>query len=162
MQRLVPAVLVTVFLAGCFGPPDIPQDAATDTDEALPGLALSAWTDEHGERVRMHGVLVNSGQESYDIRAGCGEPWNSTLVAPDGSHVNYVQRPVEGNCAAVWDVLRPKAHLEVLYSWDFQDHDIENNVHEPVPPGNYTWVLQFSLRDRPETLETRVVVSRPS
>lgn len=150
-------LVLAILAAGCIGPPQAPADAVTATDPALQGLVLSAWTDAHGERLRMHGLLHNDGG-SYDIRYGCGEPWNSTIVAPDGAVVPYRQVMEDPKCPVLWDVLRPGAYLDILYSWDYRAHDPEAGSHVPVAPGNYTWVLQVSLRGRAEVLETQIPI----
>ncbi len=152
------AALLTFSLAGCFGSAEPPADAVTDTDEALPGLTLSAWTEMRGGRIRMLAIVHNDGPETYDIRIGCGEPWRSTLISPLGQQINFREVLEEPSCPTYWDVFRPNTDLEALYSWNFRDHDVEASTSKPVPDGIYDWVLQFTLRDRDEVLETHVPI----
>ncbi len=152
------AALLTLTLAGCIGPAEPPADAVTDSDDTLPGLTMSAWTEMRGSRMRMLAVVHNDGPETYDIRIGCGEPWRSTLVSPAGDEIHYREVLEEPSCPTYWDTLRPRTDIEALYSWNFRDHDVDNSTSVPVPDGVYDWVLQFTLRDREEVLETHVPI----
>lgn len=151
-MKWIVALLALVTLSGCLSP-DIPEDAPVAEDEALPGLKLTAWTEEIPGRTRMHGVIENHGDVSYDIRIGCGHPWTSTILSPDGQEVRFREVLEEPGCAPFWDVLAPGGDMEVQYSWDGRDHDVENDIHTQMPDGLYLWSLQFHLRDRDDFLE---------
>lgn len=146
MKRLL-ALLVAAALSGCLGPPEVPDDAVRTTDPDLPGLVLHSWLEEGDGRVRLHAVAENQGDSSFDIRDGCGHPWNVTLLSPAGQPVPFRQVEEPPGCAAFWEKLRPNQHKDVLYSWDYALHDIENATSEPAPAGNYTWAVTFELRD---------------
>ena len=154
MKRLLLAALL-VPLAGCFGPPDVPDDATVT--EGPQGLVLSSWTGMRGGRIEFHGVIENTGDEALDIRTGCGEPWTSTLVGPNGT-VPYVQVLEEPGCAAYWDALRPGAHLTFLHSWNFRGHDPEAGESWTLSGGTYAWTLRFELRDDTTALETTIAI----
>ncbi len=149
-------VLLLVPLAGCFDAP-VPDDAIETRSPDMPGLKLTTWVLEEGGRLRMHALVENLGSESYDIRIGCGHPWDSRITGPDGD-VHFREVAEESGCAAFWDVLRPKATMDTLYSWDYQDHDLEAGTSTPVPAGDYTWVLRFNLRDD-RFLESRIPIT---
>ncbi len=148
-------------LAGCVGGPDIPSDAATDTDPALEGLKLSAWTNFENGRLRMHGIVENLGDASHDIRIQCGEPWTTYIEAPDGRHIEFFEIVEEVNCVSLWDVLRPGNDIEVLYSWDYREHDLFNNTHTELLGGTYTWFLAFETRTRDEKLAVSIPIEHP-
>ncbi len=152
------AAILTLSLAGCFGPPEVPSDATIAVNDALPGLTMSAWTEDVGGRIRMLALVENDGPETYDIRVGCGEPWRSHLTSPLGEEIHYREVLEEPGCPTYWDVLRPNAELETLYSWNFKDHDLDEGTSTPVPAGVYDWILQFTLRDSDEVLETRIPI----
>lgn len=148
-------------LAGCISGPDIPADAATDTDPALDGLQLSAWTELVKGRLRMHGIVQNLGDTSHDIRIQCGEPWTTSIVAPDGRHIEFFEIVEEVNCVSLWDVLRPGNDIEVLYSWDYREHDVFNATHTELLGGTYTWNLAFETRTRDEQLAVSIPIEHP-
>lgn len=155
MKRVLP-LLAVVLLSGCFGPPTAPDHAETDRDPDLPGLKLSTWTDERAGRWRIHALVVNDSDQTYNYRVGCGHPWNVTLSGPAG-HVEFREVQEEPGCAAQWEVLRPQGHIDTLYSWDFEDHDPEAGTSEPVPNGTYVWRIEFHLRDQDVVLATEHV-----
>ncbi len=151
-------VLLLVSLAGCFGSPEPPEDAATDQRDGLPGLTLYAWTVDVGGRTRMHALVENDGPHNYDIFVACGEPWRSRIIGPDGQDVHFIEVLEEPGCAKYRDVLRPNGDIDVLYSWNYRDHDVRNSTSTPVAPGMYEWVLQFTLRESEQFLEVRVPI----
>lgn len=160
MQRLLPALLLTTLLAGCFGPPEPPESATVDTDPALPGLDFAAWTEERGGRIQLHAQVVNHHDEGYWYRVNCGHPWEVELVGPDGPvEFREVQEPA--GCAPQHEIMQPQQHIDTLYSWDYQDHDPETESAQPVAPGTYNWTIRFTVRDFDETLEASFQVEVP-
>lgn len=154
MRRLlcVLVVLAPAF-AGCFGPPEIPDDATTDSAGSL---HLSAWTQMRGERLELHAVLQNDG-ESVEIRTGCGHPWISNITGPSGT-VAYVEVQEPAGCAPYWDELRTGGHLTFLHSWDFQNHDPATGESWPAAGGAHEWSLSVQLRDDTVPLTTTIPI----
>ncbi len=151
------ALLLLVPLAGCFGTPDVPEDATVATDG---DITISGWTEMRGGRIQFHGLAQNDGHKELDIRTGCGQPWRSILTGPDG-RVDYVEVQEPSGCAAYWDVLRPGGHIEFLHSWDFRGHDPVTGKSWTLPGGEYLWRLQFWLRDDLTFVETRIPIEVP-
>lgn len=156
MRAALLLLLALSALAGCFGPPEVPDDATTATHG---GLTLGTWTQMRGERLELHGVLQNSGP-SVEIRTGCGHPWISDISGPAGS-VAYVERPPEIACPTYWDELRSGDFLTFFHSWDFQNHNRETGEAWTAPGGPHTWTLSVQLRDDSIPLTAAVPIPVP-
>lgn len=153
MSRAVVALLIVVGLSGCFAPPEAPDDALVVMDAQL-GLRMSSWSEITDGRLRLRSIVENTSPEEIEIRADCGEPWNSTLAPIGGEPVAYREYQEEPNCPTYWDVLRPGGHLEFYHSWDFQNHDPDAGTTWPAPGGPYLWRLRFELRNDVDFIET--------
>ncbi|MGB1586708.1 MAG: hypothetical protein ACPHID_06655 [Thermoplasmatota archaeon] len=164
MANQTPLVIVALFLmvtlSGCFGPSEVPDDALVVQDDGL-GLRMSSWSDVSDGRLRLRSLVENVGGQELDIRAECGEPWQSALIDSNGTEVAYREYQEEPGCASYWDVLRPGGHMEFYHSWDFQNHDVKNETTWPAPGGDYVWRLRFNLRNDVDFIETVLPIDVP-
>lgn len=144
-------MLLVPMLAGCVGP-EVPDDAIVLTDPALPGLQFEVWIQEVGHRIQLHGMATNTGDKGHWLRLGCGHPWETTLLGPDGQDIGFIEVLEEAACAPVFDILQPGQSKDILYSWDYRDHDRDGGESRPIVAGTYHWSLAFAVRDSDVTL----------
>lgn len=144
-----------LLLAGCTAPA-IPDDAAVDTYDALPGATLYAWLEPADGYVTVHGVFENDSGRLLAVYEGYHlGSWNLTILDEEGRSVIFNERL---SCNDYfYDFLADGGHDEFRFSWTHKEY--ERFAHcksgeqlHPVPAaaGNYTLRVGFRIQDIPD------------
>lgn len=144
MRSAAAALLCAALLAGCASGPEIPDHAAADRDQRLPGLTLHAWSESDGG-TRIHAVVVHDGQTDYRIRSGCGEPWNHTLRDAGGQLLEPTGFAQCETRDVFHALVAAGSTQETLTAWD--GRLLQNRSAVAAPPGDYTWTVRYDVRD---------------
>lgn len=146
-------ILLVLLLAGCL---NIPSDAIVDTSDEIPGVKISAWTEELDQQIRIQAVMEqNSGTFQYFVSGEGQRPWNLTILDEAGAEVLYTDAPPFRDF--FYDSVANGGTKEFRFTWDFKVYERSRADHydEPQPYtwaelGNYTAILQFHFRGVPD------------